>query len=266
MNKEISRREFIHLGIDLAKVFGLASILGACDTLAQKKTEEPKIVVGDRSGAENEFTHGPDFNAQTLKIFSNLGSMGHGSLVEKDGKLYVYTVEHVAKQRGSLTLYIPDIGTAPLDYSRFTFASDKITVGWESSAFYPFGDTNTRILREFIQKGIITPQKLVSSTPQIGEKVVIPRADEGLFTNYRITRYIQIWGLYEIESTAQYNVESCTGDSGSPILKFAPIKDHPGLIETLGIYGVLSAGREFRTPPQGGTRLCDSVLYFRPND
>lgn len=264
--ERFTRREFLHLGLDLAKGAAVTVALDACRL--SSPTDEPKIVVGDMSGRENVFKKSPGYNGDTLRIFTKSGSYGHGSLLEKDGKLYVYTVEHVAtlsRDRSSF-LYIPDVGTAPLEYSHFTFSAKKPT-DTERAALYLFGETNTKIIRDFILKGTIAPEKLIEDTPQIGEEVVIPRIDQGVLTNYKIVRYIKDWNLYQIESTAQYNIENCKGDSGSPVLKFEPIKDKPGFVRSLGIYGVLSEGEGFHPDPTvQGSRVCTSILYFRPND
>jgi hypothetical protein len=212
----------------------------------------------------------PIFRAASIRI----KNVAMANLIERDHKLYLLTAGHVARgaaeRDGMLTkYYIPGVGEGNIITSNFKF-SGKFGQLDDEFADYVLGDHNTKIIREAIQKGIITPLVLTTGELDPQDEVVMQNHVVGQWVPYKATMFAAAEQEVYIEKDPGFNTingivtsdhqGNCQGDSGSAALR------RIGQKVTNQVAGVLihgdPSGFQF-TEPEMYDRLCSVKSAIR---
>lgn len=191
----------------------------------------------------------PAFRSGTVPIWNDEG-MGQGFILRKNGGLYLATVEHVARmsEDDCTLIWIPGTDLAGfLDPDKFEyegFYRDEV-------ALYPFSIGFATSIRGEISDGVISPFTISNHEPEVGEIVMIPRADTGRNSLYVVTRVTNERITLETDGSAGI---ICQGRSGGPARRL----DRNGN-PTSEVYGVVSQVSDTVKSRDG--RFCGYTLY-----
>lgn len=176
-----------------------------------------------------ENNYGPIHRAGSVIIFTREGSYGHGGLVKRDGKLYLYTIEHIvdmvrdAKEGFFRIPGIPDV-VGQLDASQFTYQPQR-TKFPDRIASSPLNPKITEVVQLAIDQGVLEPLEVTPTIPYQGEYVAIPRGDTGLDTELIVTGPdenealgLEVFSYRDGFVKGSFRDAVCTGRSGGPVL------------------------------------------------
>jgi len=186
----------------------------------------------------------PIFRAASVRIEGTTWD-ATGAIVEDKGVLKLVTAGHVGRsilrdQGIGLARYlIADVGQGfllPEDLS-FAMAGSNTSINDDHVAVYPFGDRNSKILREAMRKKILTPLNLFDGEVKPGDQVVMQKHLNGAWVRYGVVGPNPIDAGILLKRESDKPLVNCTADSGSPALR-----EVNGKVTNQAI-GVLVSGR-----------------------
>ncbi len=181
----------------------------------------------------------PAYRAASMLLYNDT-NMGHASLIEHLGKLYLYTVAHVARGVSGMTrgnqrpvfLHVPGVDFYQLDGA----FDQKVRQGdVDPPAFYELTGGLLQRMQSEVQKKSLRPLTLLSRSPKVNERVAIARSDTGKYT-IMMNSVIYTTGFDYRLFNSNLGVV-CSGRSGGAVLRMG----ENGVI-TPEVYGVIKQG------------------------
>jgi hypothetical protein len=275
----LSRRDFIGKSV---AILGIPTALGISKTVSEMQKQQfyenfPAVPINTFPGEQEirstpladslDTLKNPYFRASTVSFHHGDHIFGHGSLVDVNGNVAVYTVGHVAAltRERPTHVSIPSIGTTQISAGRMV---DTTVARKEEdpSSYYVFAEDNQAILRTAAEAEELRIFSRLFAAPRKGDHVAVPRYDKG-FLRYTFINYDKWQNLLMLEGTDMLTTQSCFGDSGSPILRLET--DAAGQEFLTGdVYGVLQGKppEDNAIDPVTGRTCSKSRMYARPNN
>ncbi len=197
--------------------------------------------------------------ASSLQIF-NSNYSGTASLVNQDGRLYIYTIKHVAdlsqgKERACVLFPGMDF-LGLLDSKKFQYHPKQINND-DVIVSYKINEDTSAKLKKIIDEGVIKPLVVSKNTPKPRSELVIPRPDTGLYT-YMV--YVGKSPVGFLNLVFNMGDTICAGRSGGPVLE---VQSGGPTNRMIGI--ISSVDKKYKMPdPSGNSYNCSAVALAVP--